>query len=191
MASRFGIPTSPALHTCGSAWSTGIDVELAAHLTCTKRSSRCSWQYIYESLLGRTRCCLAWLPARWLRAGVDQPLTRRMVGRVLDMSGEDLAISGDNVHIHISEATLRADHVLELVCTDGVMVELTFPRQWAQSEGSHYQERSWSATAKAKWLRQRFRLQGKPRRTARSPRPSSPSNARGMNSYGYRLASCS
>ena len=42
----------------------------------------------------------------------------------------ELVVSGDHMRIHIIDATLRADHVLELVRTYGVMVELPFSRHW-------------------------------------------------------------
>lgn len=64
-------------------------------------------------------------------AGVGQPHTRRMEETVLDMPvEEELVVSGDDVCINIIDAILRADHVLELVRTDGVMAALPFPRHW-------------------------------------------------------------
>lgn len=62
--------------------------------------------------------------------GVGQPHTRRMEETVLDMPVEELVVSGDDVRIHIIDGVQRADHVLELVRTDGVMAAIPFPRHW-------------------------------------------------------------
>lgn len=53
-----------------------------------------------------------------------------MVAQMLAASVEELVVHGDDARIHIAHGTLRADHVLDLVRTDGIMVEMPFPRHW-------------------------------------------------------------
>lgn len=50
------------------------------------------------------------------------------VAQVLASPAEELTVSGDDARIRITHGTLRADHVLELVRTDGLFVGLAFPK---------------------------------------------------------------
>lgn len=70
--------------------------------------------------------------------GVRQSLPWPMVGSVLDMPVDELMVSGDDVLIRIIDAVLPTDLILDLVCTDGVMVELPPHATDPQPGVSHY-----------------------------------------------------
>lgn len=55
-----------------------------------------------------------------------------MVAQVLAALVDELVVHGDDARTHVAHGTLRTDHILELVRTDRVMVELPFPRHWTQ-----------------------------------------------------------
>lgn len=62
--------------------------------------------------------------------GIDPGEAPRMVAQVLTARVEELTVSADDARPHITHGTMRADHVLELVRTDGLAVELPSPQGW-------------------------------------------------------------
>lgn len=65
-----------------------------------------------------------------LAVGTEPSEAPHKVAQVLTTPVEDLVVSGDDVRPHVTHGTMRADHVLELVRTDGITVELPFPKGW-------------------------------------------------------------
>lgn len=63
-------------------------------------------------------------------AGIEPGEAPHMVAQVLTAPVENLTVSGDDARPHIAQGTVRADHLPELVRSDGITVELAFPKGW-------------------------------------------------------------